>query len=215
VPSASPVGLANDLRLVPPGRRTEPEISEGLAVGGPAGEESLPPLQDEDGRTRETVIVRRGRAQKTVLLVVAAGIVVLGGALLVWRLRGGEGAAPPATATPTASVPASASAAPTGSARVEVPAASEVPSAGGEVAPVLPGMAVGQGTIRVKQQMPGNVYLNGALIGPTNQVLLVPCGARFMRVASPERVGGRTVWLTKGATVKVPCGALTDIELPR
>jgi hypothetical protein len=46
----------------------------------------------------------------------------------------------------------------------------------------------------------GDVYVNGVLAGATNTPLVVHCGIRNVRVATPPKT-----WIAPGAVAQVPC----------
>jgi serine/threonine-protein kinase len=129
-PPPRPVSAPDAPPALSAARRTAPELTEHATPGAPAIEEGdLPPLRPDEGRTRETLIVRRDGTRR-LLLGVVAGVGVLSGALLVWKFHGSEeagGDRPAASSQPSASASGSA---PPASARTGEPAPDPTPGGG-------------------------------------------------------------------------------------
>ncbi len=66
-----------------------------------------------------------------------------------------------------------------------------------------------QGYLTVKSSVSAEVYVKGVSIGPTNHKNISHCRQKFVRLGQPP--GPR--WLTKGATVQIPCRAETTVTL--
>jgi DNA-binding response OmpR family regulator len=66
-----------------------------------------------------------------------------------------------------------------------------------------------QGLLIVESVVGGSVYLNGILVGPTNQPLQVRCGTRFLRVGGD--VPGQ--WWSDGTSARIACRAVTRVPI--
>jgi hypothetical protein len=53
------------------------------------------------------------------------------------------------------------------------------------------------------------------MYGDTGRPLVVPCGSRYLRIARNETLAGRTMWLTRGESVRIMCGAMTELAPPK
>lgn len=160
------------------------------------------PVEGERGATTMITNPQRTR-QKKLIAAGIAGVIVLGGAgaLVVARLAQKETPAPGASAASAVSSEAPPP---------PPPVVSSAPPI--EAPPTLPDLGPRQGALLVRSSEPGNVYVNGARSGETDKVLVVTCGPRYIRVGSLAPVGGRVRWLTPGASVKLPCGVLTEVD---
>ncbi|RYE89571.1 MAG: hypothetical protein EOO75_11590 [Myxococcales bacterium] len=161
------------------------------------------PLEGERGAS--TLITRSGRPPRRTLViggVVGAVVLVALGGALVHRSTGDTAA--------TASASASSAPAPEPPPVPTPTVVAVIPEV-----PALPELGPKQGALRVKTTAPGNVYVNGALAGATDKVLVVNCGQRYIRVGAASPVRGRTLWLGPGVSVKVACGVLTEVDAPQ
>jgi hypothetical protein len=119
-----------------------------------------------------------------------------------------ETVAGPAPHVSAASAPAPALAAapsPSGLA-ASPPPATEAPAAP-EDAPAAP--REGYGALKVSSARDATVYVTGVAVGPTDRVVEARCGRAFVRLGEPSPHGTR--WLSKGRTVVIKCGALTEV----
>ena len=73
-----------------------------------------------------------------------------------------------------------------------------------KAAPPPPPPPAGSGYLTVEFPGEGVVYVSGRKLGRTNQMLVVPCGSKFVRVATTAE-GRYPEWLSPGETVDVPC----------
>ncbi len=196
VPSEPVPVLATPFESTPVGpslaRVTMPEP---MPMSGPR-----PMMPVEGERGANTLITRRPRRT----LLIGGG--VLGGAILLAIVAAAVHRTTPPTGLPSASASSSSSAPPP-----EPPPVPVVTATTTEPAP-LPELGPKQGALRVKASRPGDVYVNGALAGPTDKVLVTNCGQRYIRVGASATVRGRTLWLGPGQSVKIACGVLTEVE---
>lgn len=195
-----PVSAAPGPAPVPAGvaRVTVPEMEAPPAMH-PA---EIPLEGDRDASTQLTDL--RRRKVQTMVGRGLAGLVVLVGLGVLLRALTEE--KPEAPLAPASSASASASA-------PEPAAPAPTPSSTPSTPPMaVPALGPQQSALLVRSEQPGNVYVNGALAGETDKVLVVTCGARFLRVGALDAVGGRVRWITQGLPTKLPCGVLTEVD---
>jgi hypothetical protein len=111
-----------------------------------------------------------------------------------------------ASAAPIVSAATIASAAPIASAP-PIAAAAEL----GEAA----GLPPDRGYLVLVGAAEARAYVNGAEVGPSDQRIAVPCGARYVRLGTPAEKGQKTSWVTPGRSVVVACRGETRIDLGR
>ena len=126
--------------------------------------------------------------------------------------------APTATTAPTASVSAAttAGAAPVQAVDAGAPAATSAPPAG--TAPAAAGdlstLLASEGFLIVESSVDAGVFSNGKFVGETNQTLEIPCGPRYVRLATPSDPPKPSPGLiTSGTSVIVACKASTTAKI--
>src|SRR5262249_24059389 len=113
--------------------------------------------------------------------------------------------APPTIVVPsgTAAPSASASAAPSAS-------ASAAPSAGADPA-ALPR---DRGVLIMASRTDANVFVNGKLMGVTNDRIETTCGIRFVRLAKRDGSDPRVPsWIMAGQSIQIACQAVTTARM--
>jgi hypothetical protein len=170
---------------------------------------------------------------------VSAALVIAAGVLVAERFAPRRSAAPLAAAPlPSLALPAEEKARVPGSAVVPIvsaatiasaapivsaatiasaaPIASAVPIASAAVDPADPAsLAVDRGYLVLVGAAGASAYVNGAEVGPSDQRIAVPCGARYVRLGTPREKGRPTSWLTPGRSVVVACRGETRVDLAR
>lgn len=135
-----------------------------------------------------------------------------------------SGRAPATTgivAAPTIARAASASAAIVAAPTV-ASAAPVAPAAPIVAAPTIPaepgdpaGLAPDRGYLVLTGAAGARTYVNGADVGPSEERIVVPCGARYVRIGTPAEKGRPTSWVTAGRSVVVACRGETKVDLAR
>ncbi len=108
-----------------------------------------------------------------------------------------------------ASAGASAAVAAPASAAVAAPAMAAAAVGSGEPA----GLPADRGYLVLQGVADARAFVNGADVGPSEQRVAAPCGARFVRIGTAAAAGRPTSWLTKGRSVVVACRGETRVEL--
>jgi hypothetical protein len=159
----------------------------------------------------------------------SAALVFAVGVVIAERFEPRSGAAPlaatplPKLAPPVDESARAATSAPIASV-VPAPIASVVPPPIASVAPPPiasaavdsgdpAGLPADRGYLVLRGAAEGRAYVNGAEVGPSEQRIAVPCGARYVRIGTAAAPGRPTAWLTKGRSVVVACRGETRIEL--
>lgn len=212
-PSSTPKPPVAEPPAVVPPPVVPPQTGE-PRVTMPDMEPPLAPLQEipvEGDRGATTAISHSSSAQRLVprtwIVIGVVSIAALVGLIAIGiRLASSTSESPPVASTP------SSSSAPPTQEKSPLPVPEETSAPPNQVAAVLPPLNPKQGALLVKSEESGNVYLNGYLTGEVNQVLIVPCGTRFLRVGAPAPVAGRVQWLSRGFSTKIPCGVLTEVD---
>ncbi len=189
-----PTGLVEPGQGASPRPERTPPAPAAEPAPAPAVEPALPP-QPEGSRGGVGLLVA--------LLIVAAGAAVF----VLWQrgMFGAHQAPTPAPAEKPSAVAQKADQAPP--APKPTPSASAAPKPPPEPTADLSALTPTEGYLYVKTTLDAKVYINGRVIGPTNQPVKTGCGMRFVRVGKP--VGH---WLTEGRSVKIECGKLTKAE---
>lgn len=153
----------------------------------------------------------------------SAALVFAAGVVIAERVEPRSGAAPlAATPLPKLAPPVDESA----RAATSAPIASVVPPPIASVAPPPiasaavdsgdpAGLSADRGYLVLQGAVDGRAYVNGAEVGPSEQRIAVPCGARYVRIGTAAAPGRPTAWLTKGRSVVVACRGETRIDLAR
>jgi hypothetical protein len=122
------------------------------------------------------------------------------------------------SATPIVSAATIASAAPIVSAATiasAAPIASAPPIAAAAELGEAAGLPPDRGYLVLVGAAEARAYVNGAEVGPSDQRIAVPCGARYVRLGTPAEKGQKTSWVTPGRSVVVACRGETRIDLGR
>jgi hypothetical protein len=152
----------------------------------------------------------------------SAALVIAAGVLIAERVEPRSGAAPlAATPLPKRTPPGEESARAAASSALfasVAPIASVAPPpiASAAVDSGDPaGLPPDRGYLVLQGVVDARAYVNGADVGPSEQRIAVPCGARYVRIGTASALGRPTSWLTKGRSVVVACRGETRIKLAR